>query len=186
MCLSAPTQPLKQTRHEPHQRFAISRTEPFAGTIVWAYDGDGDGNKTLMTQSNRVINPVSRIGWMIIEKGFGGHDREGDLRRGIHDTLDAIKAAAESTQNLPPRTRTSHRVNGSPASRSDRNIPSSEGVVVRFSYRMVPEVYQVFWAGMAAGEFISDAAIAAGSYRNSSPSGNTMTTSGADPNGSAA
>jgi hypothetical protein len=36
---------------------------------------------------------------------------------------------------------------------------------VRFSYRMVPEVYQVFWAGMAAGEFINDAAIAAGSYR---------------------
>jgi hypothetical protein len=35
---------------------------------------------------------------------------------------------------------------------------------VRFSYRMVPEVYQVFWAGMAAGEFINDAAIAASSY----------------------
>jgi IS30 family transposase len=30
---------------------------------------------------------------------------------------------------------------------------------------MVPEVYQLFWAGMAAGEFINDAAIAAGSYR---------------------
>ena len=29
--------------------------------------------------------------------------------------------------------------------------------MVRFSYRMVPEVYQVFWAGMAAGEFINDA-----------------------------
>jgi hypothetical protein len=37
--------------------------------------------------------------------------------------------------------------------------------VVRFSYRMVPEVYQAFWAGMAAGEFINDAAIAASSYR---------------------
>jgi len=36
---------------------------------------------------------------------------------------------------------------------------------VRFSYRRVPEVYQVFWAGMAAGEFINDAAFAAGSYR---------------------
>ena len=36
---------------------------------------------------------------------------------------------------------------------------------MRFSYRMVPEVYQLFWAGMAAGEFINDAAIAAGSYR---------------------
>jgi hypothetical protein len=30
--------------------------------------------------------------------------------------------------------------------------------VVRFSYRMVPEVYQVFWGGIAAGEFSNDAA----------------------------
>ncbi len=29
---------------------------------------------------------------------------------------------------------------------------------------MVPEVYQVFWAGMADGEFITDAAAAAGTY----------------------
>ena len=34
-----------------------------------------------------------------------------------------------------------------------------------FTDRMVPEVYQVFWAGMAAGEFITDAAPAAGTYR---------------------
>ena len=36
---------------------------------------------------------------------------------------------------------------------------------MRFTYRMVPEVYQVFWSGMAAGEFITDAARAAGTYR---------------------
>ena len=36
---------------------------------------------------------------------------------------------------------------------------------MRFSYRMVPEVYQVFWAGMADGEFITDAAAEAGTYR---------------------
>jgi hypothetical protein len=36
---------------------------------------------------------------------------------------------------------------------------------MRFSYRMVPEVYQVFWAGMASGEFITDAAAQAGTYR---------------------
>jgi transposase, IS30 family len=36
---------------------------------------------------------------------------------------------------------------------------------VRFSYRMVPEVYQLFWAGMARGEFITDAAVEAGTYR---------------------
>ena len=37
--------------------------------------------------------------------------------------------------------------------------------MVRFSWRMVPEVYQVFWAGMAGGEFITDAAAVAGTYR---------------------
>ena len=36
---------------------------------------------------------------------------------------------------------------------------------MRSSYRMVPEVYQVFWAGMARGELITDAAAEAGSYR---------------------
>ena len=49
---------------------------------------------------------------------------------------------------------------------------------MRFSYRMVLEVYQVFWAAMAHGEFITDAAIEAGTYRkqgtrsrSSSPAG---------------
>jgi hypothetical protein len=77
---------------------------------------------------DRVTKPVSRIGWMIIEKGFGGHDREGDLRRGIHDTLDAIKAAAESTQNLPPHTRTSHRINRSVCA---THIPAGTGIGIR-------------------------------------------------------
>jgi transposase, IS30 family len=36
---------------------------------------------------------------------------------------------------------------------------------MRFSCRMVPEVYQVFWAAMARGEFITDAAVEAGTYR---------------------
>ena len=37
--------------------------------------------------------------------------------------------------------------------------------MVKYSHRMVPEIFQTFWAGMAAGEFITDAAEAAGSYR---------------------
>ena len=36
---------------------------------------------------------------------------------------------------------------------------------MRFSYRMVPEVYQVFWSAMARGEFITDAVAEAGTYR---------------------
>ena len=36
---------------------------------------------------------------------------------------------------------------------------------MRFSYCMVPEVYQLFWAAMVRGEFITDAAVEAGTYR---------------------
>ena len=36
---------------------------------------------------------------------------------------------------------------------------------MRFAWLMVPEVYQTFWAAMARGEFITDAALEAGSYR---------------------
>jgi hypothetical protein len=37
--------------------------------------------------------------------------------------------------------------------------------MARFSERMVTEVVQVFWAAMARGEFITDAAAQAGTYR---------------------
>ena len=36
---------------------------------------------------------------------------------------------------------------------------------MRFSDCMVPEIYQAFWAAMARGEFITDAAAEAGTYR---------------------
>ena len=37
--------------------------------------------------------------------------------------------------------------------------------MVQFSERMVPEVVQVFWAAIARGEFITDAAAEVGTYR---------------------
>ena len=36
---------------------------------------------------------------------------------------------------------------------------------MRFSDHMVPEVFQTFWAAMQRGEFITDAAAEAGTYR---------------------
>jgi hypothetical protein len=30
--------------------------------------------------------------------------------------------------------------------------------MAKYSHRMVPEIFQTFWAGMAAGEFITGAA----------------------------
>ena len=56
-------------------------------------------------------------------------------------------------------------VSRSPGSCGDRNTPSPEVLSMRFSYCMVPEVYQLFWAAMARGEFITDAAAEAGTYR---------------------
>jgi hypothetical protein len=42
---------------------------------------------------------------------------------------------------------------------------------MRFSWSMVPEVYQTFWAAMARGGFITDAALEAGSYRQQGTGG---------------
>lgn len=78
----------------PHA-FATSRTEPFAGTLVWSYQLTSDGHTTQLTESYEVTKPIGRIGWLIIE-AFGGRDRRSDLHRGILSTLDAIKATAES------------------------------------------------------------------------------------------
>jgi hypothetical protein len=64
-----------------------------------------------------------------------------------------------------PAAQLLHRKRTFPGSCGDRNTPSPEVLSVRFSYCMVPEVYQLFWAGMARGEFITDAAVAAGTYR---------------------
>jgi len=83
--------------YDPPRMFATSRTEPFAGTVVWTYEIQSVGNLTQLTESHNVVKPVSRLGWLIIERGFGGRDRAGNLRAGIQETLRAIKAAAEST-----------------------------------------------------------------------------------------
>src|SRR4029453_19025782 len=67
------------------------------------------------------------------------------------------------SNGFPARGGCSER--GFPGSCSDRNTPSPEVLSMRFSYCMVPEVYQLFWAAMARGEFITDAAVEAGTYR---------------------
>ena len=81
--------------HQPGRLFAISRTEPFAGTVEWRYELQPVGSATRLTESYAVTKPVSRIGWLIIEKGFNGKDRRSALRAGMLQTLAAVKQAAE-------------------------------------------------------------------------------------------
>ncbi len=39
---------------------------------------------------------MSRVGWVFIERVFGGRDRRGELRRGMVATLERLRAAAEA------------------------------------------------------------------------------------------
>jgi hypothetical protein len=53
-------------------------------------------------------------------------------------------------------------------SRGGRNTYQMRGVellMVKFNERMVTDVVQTFWAAMQRGEFITDAAAEAGTYR---------------------
>jgi hypothetical protein len=45
-----------------------------------------------------VTRPVSRIGWFVIERLFGGRDRRSDLRHGMEETLERLRQVAEREQ----------------------------------------------------------------------------------------
>jgi uncharacterized protein YndB with AHSA1/START domain len=80
---------------EPGKTFAFARTEPFAGTVEWRYDFAPDGEGTLVTESYTVTKPVSRIGWFIIGTLFARKNRQADLHRGMVETLERLRQAAE-------------------------------------------------------------------------------------------
>ncbi len=61
------------------RRFA--RTEKFAGTRV--------------TESYEVVRPDSRLGWLVIGRLYGCRDWRGELRSGMQQTLEWLRAAAE-------------------------------------------------------------------------------------------
>ena len=80
---------------EPGRMFAFSRTEKFAGTVVWTYRFEPEGTGTKLTESYEVTRPISRIGWFVIGGLFGRKDRRADLRAGMMQTLERMRAAAE-------------------------------------------------------------------------------------------
>lgn len=76
--------------------FAFSRTEPFGGTVEWRYDFTPEGGGTRVTESYTVAKPVSRFGWFMIGGLFGRKDRRTDLRAGMQQTLERLRAVAEA------------------------------------------------------------------------------------------
>ena len=94
---------------EPGREFAFSRTERFAGTLVWRYRLEPDGIGTLVTESYEVTRPISRIGWFIIDRLAGLHDRRADLRRGMEKTLQRMRETVEREDG--PRQNSLHASN---------------------------------------------------------------------------
>ena len=80
---------------EPGREFAFTRTEPFAGTITWRYRLEPVEEGTRVTESYTVERPVSRLGWLVIERRFAGTDRRTALREGMRTTLERLRSALE-------------------------------------------------------------------------------------------
>jgi len=91
------------------QEFAFSRTEKLSGTLVWRYQLEPEGSGTRLTESYEVTRPISRLGWFIIDRLFGCHDRRTELHAGMQQTLQRIRETAErdiTPGHTPPETTT--------------------------------------------------------------------------------
>jgi len=82
---------------DPGREFAFTRTEPLAGTIVWRYRFEPVDGGTRVVESYEVQRPVTRLGWLVIEKVFRGGNRREALRAGMRTTLERVRGAAEGT-----------------------------------------------------------------------------------------
>lgn len=74
----------------PGREFAVSRTEPFFGTLEWRYVFEPEGAATRVIESYTVTRPLTRFAWFLLERGKGITDRAADLRTGMHTTLERL------------------------------------------------------------------------------------------------
>ena len=86
---------------DPGEEFSFSRTEPFAGTIVWRHRFVAEGTGTRVIESYEVTKPISIVGWFIIDTLYGMKDRRSELRQSMERSLDRVAALVETPA---PRT----------------------------------------------------------------------------------
>ena len=89
------------TALEPGRAISWARTEPFGGTVEWSYRFEPTEGGTRVSESYRVTKPISRIGWLLIGTMSATKDRRGQLRTGMHATLERLKAAVENKPAQP-------------------------------------------------------------------------------------
>lgn len=81
---------------EPGRTFAFERSEVGGGTVEWRYDIEPDGAGAKVTESYRVVKPLTRFGWFIISVVMNAQDRQGALRAGMAQTLERMRAVVEA------------------------------------------------------------------------------------------
>jgi hypothetical protein len=81
---------------EAPRHFAISRTEKMGGTVEWHYRFEPDGEGTRVTESYEVTKRIPALGWFFIGLVARTKDRGGDMRRGMEQTLERMRAVVES------------------------------------------------------------------------------------------
>ena len=81
---------------DPGREFSFTRTEPFAGTILWRHRFVPEGTGTRMYESYEVIKPIRAMGWFIMGTLYGLKDRRADLRRSMTRSMDRVAELAEA------------------------------------------------------------------------------------------
>lgn len=77
------------------REFAFKR-KAVGSEVVWRYRFVASGDGTDVTESFDVTKPMNPVLERIIDLAMGVSDRNADLTRGMRETLERIKAAAES------------------------------------------------------------------------------------------
>lgn len=81
--------------------FAFTRSEKTAGTIEWRYRLEPERDGTRVIESYEVLKPISPIGWFVIGTLYGCKDRRAELRAGMEQSLQRLKAVVESGRRAP-------------------------------------------------------------------------------------
>lgn len=87
---------------DPGREFAVSRTEPFFGTLVWRYRLEPEGEGTRVVESYTVTRPISAFGYWVLRRT--ADDRAAVMRAGMAETLGRLAEVAErEAQRRPSR-----------------------------------------------------------------------------------
>ena len=79
------------TAYEPHRRYAVSPTELSPERWSGRTRSSRTARGHVLSDSYEVTRPVGGIGWLVIERLFGAHDRTPD-RAAASRTMAALKA----------------------------------------------------------------------------------------------